>query len=242
MDLPIIQYAWKTIAQGFSDLVFPESCISCSSTGEGRLCRSCEQDILFTGENRCLKCGTALGAFSGLRKNCPECRSQSYPFRNVYAFCRYREPVKDLIHSLKYGKDFSALPVICRIIRQGIELQKVNDTYDCTVPVPLFKGDEMRRGFNQAAEIAAIASEELKTITVPLLKKRRKTPKQVSLHKSERRRNLEDVFCCSDGVCTQKTVLLVDDVFTTGSTLAECARVLRKQGSAKTVDVLVLAR
>jgi len=225
------------------DLFYPVSCACCGRqfhTLDG-VCVSCWEDIPHIHGDRCTKCGKQLEPYSGENTRCNVCRTVHYYFRNTYALCRYESPVREMLHSLKYGRDFSVVPAFRRIIKNGMCLSRAGE-YDCTVPVPLFFIDRLCRGFNQSAVFARYAAKLLGIACVHVLKKKRATHTQVSLSRAERRKNLENAFSCRRHVLKGKTVLLVDDVFTTGSTLSECAKMLRKKGGAVAVDTLVIAR
>ncbi len=183
-----------------------------------------------------------LVPFAGQPSRCNTCRTTHFFFRHTYAACTYKAPLNELIQALKYRRDFAVVPLLGRILAQGMETHAVPREYAGVVPVPLHFTDELRRGFNQSDLLSQYAAKRLNTRVRRILAKQRSTPKQVRLHRAERKKNLAGAFICRQGCVTGDTLLLVDDVFTTGATLSECAKVLKKQGGAKNVDVLVLAR
>jgi len=232
----------RTVREIF-DLLFPPSCAVCGSPGaRGGVCDACFRAVVFTAADRCLGCGRILEPYAGVRPRCNECRSARHSFRYAFAAGRYGGTVKVLIHRLKYEGDFSVLPALREMVAHAVKVLDFPADYDRVVPVPLFLWDEVRRGFNQSALIAAYVAGFLGVPLSSVLKKTRRTPKQVRLSGSERRKNLRGVFSCAPGVCTEEKVLVVDDVFTTGTTLSECAAALRNQGGAARVDVFTLAR
>lgn len=233
----------KDLSADVLDVFFPPFCLVCDDPGSKYgLCSCCYDKILFIKSNRCEKCGLMLGPHSGARRRCPKCETVHFFFTHTYALTAYKSPVRELIHALKYQKDFSVIRVLKMIIEEGLRNLSVPDIYTRVVPVPLYLNDEIKRGFNQAGILARSIARRLKAPYSRMVKKRKPTPKQVRLQRAERRKNLQDAFSCTRETVKHETVLLVDDVFTTGSTLSACAEVLKKTGGAKQVDTLVIAR
>ena len=231
------------LKQDLGNIFYPYRCPACESRdGQEGLCPDCRRQLPVIGPDRCRHCGTRLGPHAGTHNRCGYCRSLQLYFRHTYALCRYDFPVPELIHAYKYVRNFAAEPALKRIIDEGLTRQKVPADYDRVIPAPLFFTDEFKRGFNQAELLARHVGRRLDIQVAGSLRKRRHTPKQVKLQRQERRVNLENAFTCRTASLTGKTVLLVDDVMTTGATLSECARVLKQQGGAKKVDVLVIGR
>lgn len=146
--------------------------------------------------------------------------------------------MKDIIHALKYDRRRSIAPTLGALMRDcGSELLR---HVDAVVPVPLHPRREYERGFNQAADLA----RHLGPPVVPMLKRVVHTGSQIELPKHARRRNVGGVFvlaACGSRLPVPGVVVLVDDVATTGATLAECAKVLH-QGGVKEVRAITAAR
>jgi ComF family protein len=149
--------------------------------------------------------------------------------------------VKDLLHRLKYNADTTVLPALATVISPFLE----NQILDCDiiVPVPLHKQRLRVRGLNQALCLARLFfPEKQELINCFVLKRGKYTLPQTGLDGRERRRNLRGAFYLSDSADIRgKHVCLVDDVYTTGTTLNECSRVVRQAGAAK-ITVITLAR
>jgi len=141
---------------------------------------------------------------------------------------------REIIHHLKYGDRVSLAKPLGNILKQCLESQGFNGTL--IVPVPLHRTRERIRGFNQAE---LIASRLGRPVAKRLLRRRKNTPSQTGLTRNERKRNLAGAFEVCGNV--SGTVIVVDDVYTTGSTMNEIARTL-KRGGAERVEVLTVAR
>jgi ComF family protein len=174
------------------------------------------------------------------------CRSVTVPIHehcdSVWAFAAYDGVWLDVIHKLKYEKATAVISAVSWLVRRHLPPFGGSD---CIVPVPLGRLRYLRRGFNQAAVIGRVVSE---AAALPLfrraLAKPRNTPSQVGLTYDERKENIRGAFAAPrllrDSV-KGKSVLLIDDVVTSGATVSECARVLKKTGAGR-VDVLTLAK
>ncbi len=160
----------------------------------------------------------------------------------AWSFGHYRSGLRNLLRDLKYKKKKQVLPYIRTLQRVGAPafswLLKENLL---AVPVPLHYGKEKERGFNQAELLFRDWLEEYGVPMKTLLLRSRETKPQYGLGASERRENMKNAFdMCSEGDLEGRNVLLVDDILTTGATLSECAKVLKKNGSGK-IYVLVMA-
>jgi ComF family protein len=154
---------------------------------------------------------------------------------------RYEPEVQKLVHKLKYSGDLSVLPGISELIGR-YDMTEFSDI-DCIVVVPLHLKRLRRRGFNQAAVLAGLFFADRRSlIKTDWLVRTRNTVPQTKLDRTARRKNLRGAF---DARATSNfqgaTVCLVDDVFTTGTTVRECSQVIQQEGAAE-VKVLTLAR
>jgi ComF family protein len=189
-----------------------------------------------------------LGAMPGdFEMRCVLCRRLEPPYVKASAYGSYESGLRELIHLLKYDGVRPAANVLGRMLADAIvPLQPHFATGTVLlVPVPLYTGKRHQRGFNQAELIARAALKlvpahrfELK----PILERTRETQSQIGLSRHQRRENLRGAFAVTAPEAIRgREILLVDDVFTTGTTVSECARVLRRAGSAK-VYVATVAR
>lgn len=231
------------------DAVLPPQCLSCAVEVEtsGALCPACWAKVMWLGPPCCACCGApfefdpAPGAADGLL--CGACLRAPPHFARARAVFRYDDTSKGLILSFKHGDRLHGAPAFGRwLARAGIDL--LGDA-DVIAPVPLHWTRLAWRRYNQAALLAHAAAAVSGVPCLPdLLVRGRRTPSQGEMGPAARRRNVRRAFRLTKrhkGRIAGRRVVLVDDVFTTGATVNECARVL-VDGGVRTVDVLTLAR
>lgn len=202
----------------------------------------------------CSICGErVLSVFAALdddgQRRCPACRRLDHPFERAVAYGSYDEGLRELIHLLKYNGVRPAANVLGRMLSEALaELEsEFAPNPVLVIPVPLFKSKRRQRGFNQAELIAhaalkSVPHSERFRLSADLLIRTRATDSQIGLTSNQRRENLRGAFAVTRSEeVTGREVLLVDDVYTTGTTASECARILRRAGSSK-VWVATVAR
>ncbi|NSW83223.1 MAG: ComF family protein [Syntrophothermus sp.] len=228
------------------DLVFPHNtCALCRKPGlywTGRpWCEECDRKLEATRENRpvCDRCGKYL---CGGDSQCQDCSEQAPPFFIARAVGPYEKCYKVAVKLLKFMcRGYIAV----RMGRMMAEVVKNEPRYwplDLVIPVPISQPNLMKRGFNQSEVLARNVAKALGLKMLPdVLVRVRETPSQRELTKEERQQNLKGAFDVRD--CEKirgKNILLVDDVYTTGSTAKECATVLLDAG-ANRVSVITWA-
>jgi ComF family protein len=239
-----IREKWKTVITASLDLLFPPSCPSCKKmTGDNDrlLCRDCHSQLNFIKTPYCSCCGREFPG-DGDNHLCGECLKSSWAFDKARSLFSYEDVIAELIHNLKYLGNMNGLQTIEWISRQSTLLQDF-DSIDIILPVPLHIKRLQQRGFNQSLILARrIFANDRKKIRFNLLTRQADTPYQTGLSGAERRKNLRNAFSIQNpSDIAGRNTLLVDDVFTTGSTVNECAKVLKAAG-AKRVDVLTICR
>jgi len=216
------------------DLIFPKRCINCKKEGQ-YLCEDCLSLIEINPFNYCL-CEKLER-----RNKCEACKNKNLD--RILSATAFKGIAKEAIHKLKYGHlEELSLPLTLLILNylQNIDCQINNDFI--VIPIPMHPKKKRRRGFNQSEEMAKIIS---KSTGIPLsttLIKIKETKPQMELNRIERIENIKNCFIVRDKKeIENKTILLLDDVYTTGSTMEECAKIL-KENNAKEVWGLTIAR
>ena len=235
----------KQIYEVCLDLLFPPAChvcgvSSCCDTRE-LICKDCMGGLRLVGEPVCAICGMEISAKASADHVCGDCLTHTPPFELCRSLFLYDDQVRTLISKLKYQKDLSTLRPIGQLV--GLcDLSPFNSC-DLIVPVPLHRKRLQERTFNQSLLLARVCfAKKNKRIAASALQRTVNTVPQVSLDAKARRRSLKNVFRINPKTSVSgKTICLIDDVYTTGTTVSQCSRVLLRGGAA-CVRVLTLAR
>ena len=240
----MIHGASRGFFAAINDLLFPPLCLGCKrrldSSQPPLFCLHCAQSLVFIQSPLCSRCGTPF--VSGDDHLCGACLTDRHAFDLARSLCLYRPPLSDLILALKFHGHLAGIATFKTLLtRSG--LLDAFCVPDFILPVPLHATRLRERGFNQAQTIAVgCFAHWKKSIALNNLIRHRSTTPQSLLSGKERRQNLHDVFSLADpGRVSGARVLLVDDVYTTGSTVNACSKVLRRAG-AKRIEVFTLAR
>lgn len=226
----------KLISNFFLDLIFPKKCVNCGEFGSF-CCQKCLAKIKPIQTQVCPKCGK----ISDQGKWCPGCKGESNLSGIIVAADYQVGPTKELIHHLKYLGMLELAPVLADLlIDQLIDVDFRGQII--VTSVPLHRRRLKERGFNQAEILAKLTAKNIGYDYQNLLIRKKYSDSQVKSSGKKRRENLIDAFApTKSALITDKTIILVDDVSTTGATLEECAKVLRENG-ARQVWGLVAAR
>ncbi len=249
---------WRNrLAESLFSVLFPSDCRICGkpllNISRLPVCPECREGIVPIRGKLCSICGDCvLSTYvepdeDGLIR-CPACRRVKRPFARAVAYGSYDDELRELIHLLKYNAVRPAAAVLGSMLGEAIaRLQPAfTEAPVLLVPVPLYKGKRHQRGFNQAElisrsalKILANSPPELRT---DILARTRDTQTQIGLTSHQRRENLRGAFAVTRAAeVTGREILLVDDVYTTGTTVTECAKVLRRAGAVQ-VWVATVAR
>lgn len=230
----------RALALAALDLVFPAVCPVCAARlGDGRrdpLCGPCWNGVTRIAPPLCDVCGAPVAA----EAVCRDCRDDAPLFDYARAAAVYGGVIREAIHGLKFGGRRSLARPLGDLLAEGCA-GALADRPDALLPVPLARGRERARGFNQAALLAERLGERAGIrVRARWLVRLRATAPQTDLAAEERRANVAGAFAAAPAVAGRH-VVLIDDVLTTGATAGECARALRAAG-ARRVGVLTVAR
>ncbi len=239
--------------------MFPGDCRVCGGPllfaygdGWGNLpvCSGCVARVKAQRGMLCTCCGEAMGMeserFAGGRADtilCTPCRMAPPAFARAVAYAVYADEVREMLHLLKYDGVRSVAPLLGGMLAEAVRRLPLAEG-TMVVAVPLFSARQRGRGYNQAEVLAGEAMKALPRLEAAhgVLRRVRDTEAQFSMSPRARRANLRGAFAVPDALrIAGKDVLVVDDIYTTGATTRECARVLRAAG-ARTVWVATLAR
>ncbi len=234
------EFSFRNIVKAAVDLLFPLECLACGKEGV-RCCAGCLAGVRLMEPFLCPGCGEMLAAFGRCGRR--RCRSA---LEGLAAAAPYADPlVRRLLHDWKYLNERSAEPAVETLVRRWAERRAgIFPAQAVTMPVPLHEERFRERGFNQAEMIARWLS---RSAGLPFdarrLRRVRRTRQQAQAGREEaeeRRRNVRGAFSASSSV-RGGTCLLVDDVWTTGATMRECAFALRAAGASRVYGFVLAA-
>ncbi len=228
--------AVRRLGRAALDLVFPPRCVGCGESGNF-LCDGCVAALPVAAGSRCPRCWQP-GSDASL---CVDCQAAPPSFDGLRAAFVYERTARDLVHALKYRGMTALAPPMGSLLTEAARRHDLEA--DLVAPVPLSGLRRRLRGYNQAEALARPLAMELQLPLRPqALARRRDTPPQARSADAEaRRRNVTDAFVCRDRGVEGQRILLVDDVTTTGATLAACAVALKAAG-AESVWAITFAR
>jgi competence protein ComFC len=227
------------------ELFYPSNCVGCGHPQEPGtlLCTGCKATAPRIQPPFCRRCsrpyeGAIVGEFL-----CPNCEDRALAFDCVVSIYQAKGVLRDLIHRYKYSGHFHLRRVLLEFLLEAMQDPRIQAIRaDCLVPVPLHPTRLRERGFNQAEALAEALSKRTRVPVLQCIERRLYTNTQTRFDRMERMRNLRNVFAMRKNSDVHgKHLVLLDDVLTTGSTLHECALVLRAAG-AESVRAVTVAR
>lgn len=237
------------VAESLFATLFPADCRLCGTPlikiSRLPVCDECLGAMRPIAGGVCSTCGERLispYAFraEGEDPQCGLCRRLAPPFAKAVAYGSYDGGLRELIHLLKYEQVRPAAAVLGRMLQEAVASLEVSPQA-IVIPVPLHVKKRRQRGFNQAELIAREGLKQM-TLCARSLERQRDTKSQIGLTSHQRRENMRGAFVVPrPQEILERDVVLVDDVFTTGTTVSECARVLKRAGASK-VFVATVAR
>ncbi len=217
------------------DLIYPRRCPVCLRAlppGKTLICPPCRERIRYVRDPVCFKCGKPLS--DETRELCRNCEKRRPSFEQGLSWAEYTSDyTRRMMNEVKYHGDPQLLNFPCAdlLARQGSRIREWGA--EALIPVPVHRKRLLSRGYNQAEEIALRLSGDLQIpVDSALLRRRAETKAQKALTSEGRAMNLMGAFQVS-GPCTYKTLILIDDIYTTGATAEACTRALLKAGARK---------
>jgi len=227
--------------KAIKNILFPCLCLCCEKKiSQGYLCGECEEEIVFLTPARCRYCLKPLSINpSGL---CRECSRKIYSYQRLISATAYKEPMASLIHLFKYKNcDYLAGFLSSLIVKHLRKIGFNPNRYQLITPVPLHKDKLKIRGYNQAGLLSKLLSNYFKIpFRDDIIGNTNIRPSQTKLPKEKREKNVEGVFMVREDL-ENKNIILVDDIFTTGSTAGACSRALKEKGAGN-ITVITLSK
>jgi ComF family protein len=218
-----------------SSLFYPAACVVCAADIERPeyLCESCRARAPRIVSPFCAKCSEPFSGAITQTFRCANCAHRTLYFESAVSAYRSRGLVRKLLHEFKYGQQRHLRHPLAAWLGKTMSDPRLHGRrFDLIVPVPLHPARERERGFNQATLLAELLARQAALPLRPVLERIRYTTTQTAYDRAERMENLRDAFRLrKNGNVRELHVLLIDDVLTTGSTLSECARVLKEAGA-----------
>lgn len=234
------------------DTIFPRRCVHCGKHNPDSqynyICNVCAKNIYIIKGGRCLRCGAILGTNTSPNSVfCYKCKEAAPAFNWSLSCCLFKGAARDLIIELKYKKALYVLNDIQKIIISNPNAEAfLHDAI--LVPVPLHNSRKAKRGFNQSEIISKAARRAFPSSGIKLcnlLTRTRRTQTQTKLSKEERSQNIKGAFSINPNlagkIAKSSHIIIVDDVMTSGATMSECAKELKRNGY-KNIDVFSFAR
>jgi ComF family protein len=243
-------HALQEFVRGLGDVVFPPQCVHCgklveaegeeAKSGFRHVCARCVDEFHWVQPPHCTTCGHPFYGIVEGERLCPHCEGLNPEFAQGRTAVLFKGPARSLVIELKYHRGLHVLKDMAEVFcRSAHVLELVRDAV--LVPVPLHSRKARERGYNQAELLALTLAEVAggETRVSPLLRRLIDTQSQTAFDRRTRLANLKNAFALAPGAALNPALhyILVDDVFTTGSTLNSCARALRRAGGVS-VDVV----
>jgi ComF family protein len=235
----------RDLAQGLLALLYPGVCAGCGcalSLEEVPFCIPCKTALTSDSQRTCPRCASTVGPFALIHDGCSMCRDEVFHFEGALRLGPYEGLLRELVLRMKHasGEGLAELLGSLWAEQSGPRLREIHA--DVVVPVPLHWWRRLARGYNQSEALAEALAAHLRLPCRPRwLRRARYSPRQTERTPAQRRENVRGVFRARPRPALRgQTILLVDDVLTTGSTVSEAARALRAAGAAR-VFVAVLA-
>ena len=247
----LIRLSAKTLSllrqtrDAFFSLLYPARCEYCATdiSQSAYLCDSCRKKAKRIEEPFCRTCSEPFFGAMDEEFSCSNCAGRKFHFTFGVSRFRSRGVVREMIHRFKYGHEFHLRFPLADLLAANFDDSRIaSQPFDFLVPVPLHSTRMREREFNQAGVLANLAGEKIGAPVFDCLQRIRYTTTQTQFDRDERMENLRNAFRLRESADVRgKHLVLIDDVFTTGSTVDECARMLLNAG-ATSVRAVTVAR
>lgn len=239
-------YIYCIMLLNLINLLYPAICQGCHRKLDNpskHICADCMNKIKLRTPPFCLKCGRQLNIDASHTDTCIDCKLNEPDFDKAMSVCSYNDFLKNLIHDFKYRKITCIAKEFSDIMLNFARAYGLCRNIDVIIPIPMHSKRLLKREINHSE---VLAKHFAKKLNIPYsnktINKTQDTALQTSLKRENRIKNLSGAFKINNQASIKnKNILLVDDLFTTGSTVNECAKAL-KDKSAKYVEVITLAR
>src|SRR5947207_5780838 len=219
-----------------ASLLYPPVCAICSAnvSAEEYLCSECDAKLVRIVPPFCAKCSEPFSGAINASFTCANCGQRTLHFDAAVAAYRSRGIVRRVLLEFKYHKQIQLRHLAASWLFAALNDERIRDrTFDLITAVPLHPARQRERSFNQSALLAELLSAKMSIKSVPVLERIFYTTTQTAFDRAERMQNLHGAFRLRKNADVRDLrVLLIDDILTTGSTLSECARVLRRAGAS----------
>jgi ComF family protein len=238
--------AARTIAQGTLQLLYANVCWGCGVNlrpEQQHFCDACRNTLTTDPYTTCPRCSSTIGPFSDVHDGCAACRGQSFAFDRTFRLGPYEGVLRELILKMKHHSGEVLAELLGELWAAQLAPRLHGTPVDAVVPIPLHWWRRLGRGYNQSAALARVVARRLDApLRTGWLWRSRNTPRQTyQMSPEARRENVRGAFRLGSGTNVRgKTILLMDDVMTTGSTANEAARPLKSAGAAQ-ILVAILA-
>lgn len=240
----------KQIINIFIEFIYPENitCIICNKPIDKKntysICKSCFKELHFIKEE-CIKCGKPI-IYHSLEKQdiqgCSYCFDKQFYFDKAISCIEYAKNSKSIVYKLKYNNQTYISKNIAQIMKEKLYIENIK--FDYILCVPLHKKRFKKRGFNQAEKIAKYLSQQIGIPYIDALARVSNTKRLYKLNKEQRKIELKNAFIIKlfKNELKNKKVLIVDDIFTTGSTVNEISKLLKLNGVNKVYIITLLTK
>jgi Predicted amidophosphoribosyltransferases len=220
------------ILENVLKLLYPNRCVFCEELGELAVCEKCKKEVIYVMEPRCKKCGKPIRYST--QEYCYDCENKEKAFDEGRSLWLHKGVVAQSLYRFKYCKRIGNGKFYAQeLVKQYAQQMKRWEIMEI-IPVPVHKKRLAKRGFNQSEVVAKYMSEYLQIpMNATAVERSMHTKPQKQVGGKRRRQNLKGAFRMNKGAKVAKNILLIDDIYTTGSTLEELARTLRRAGARK---------